>query len=217
MRARNPPSRPLRSRDNMLALTRDQFTATSPQNLFSVGPGSTPGGIRVRGRELLSAVTIPITTGVWTASTAFPGLTATFSVIAPSAFPRLVAQAGIYEYFKFHKLSYLFQSNQPTTVAGEIILSIDYDPTDAAPTSTTLQMRNISSTMANVYSDASLQFLGSLSRLPKYECLATTVLTEALQQAQGMLTVAVEGYVAAAATTVGYVIGDYDVEFFTPQ
>lgn len=71
--------------------------------------------------------------------------------------------------------------------------------------------------MANVYSDASLQLLGSLSRLPKYECLGTTTLTEALQQAQGMLTVAVEGYVAAAATTVGYVIGDYDIEFFTPQ
>jgi len=96
-------------------------------------------------------------------------------------------------------------------------MSIDYDPTDAAPVSTSAQMRNISSSMANVYSDASLQLLGSLSRLPRYETLGTTTLTEALQQAQGMLTVATEGFVAAAATSVGYIIADYDVEFFTPQ
>lgn len=221
MQARNRGSRALGSRDNMLSLTRDQFTATSPLNLFSVGPGSTPGGIRVRGRELIGAVTIPITTGGFTPSTNFPGGAAfgigALSLINPINFPRLSAYTPIYEYYKFHKVSYLFQSNQPTTVAGEVIMSIDYDPSDGAPGSVQAQMRNVSSTMANIYSDCSLQFLTSLSRLPRYETTAALAAGENQQQNQGSLCVAVEGYVAAAATTVGYIVAQYDVEFFTPQ
>lgn len=213
--ARNPGSRS--GPDSMLSLTRDQFTATSPLNLFTVRPGSTPGGIRVSGRELVSAVTVPIATGVFVLSTTFNGTATTASAITPTVFPRLSAYGPIYEYFIFHKLSYLFQSNQPTTQTGEIILSVDYDPTEPAPpASTAAMMRNISSTMSNIYSDASLQVLKSLSRLPRYE-LSAGAATEVLQQLQGMLTVAVEGYTNAAISTVGYVIAQYDIEFFTPQ
>lgn len=212
--ARNPGSR--RGTDSMLSLTRDQFTATSPLNLFTIKAGSTPGGVRVSGRELISAVNVPIATGVFALSTTFSGAVSTASAITPVVFPRLSAYAPIYEYFVFHKLSYLFQSNQPTTQAGEIILAVDYDPTDAVPTTTAGMMRNISSTMSNIYSDASLQVLKSLSRLPKFEC-SLGVPTEILQQCQGVLTVAVEGYSAAAPSTVGYIIAQYDVEFFTPQ
>jgi len=211
--SRNPGKRS--SPDNMLSLTRDQFTATSPLNLFNVHAGSSPGGIRVTGRELVNAVTLPITTGVWAASTTFPGGTAGSSPVNPSVFPRLTAYTPIYEYFVFHKLDFLFQSNQPTTTAGEIILSVDYDPSDAAPASTSAQMRNISSTMANLYSDCSLQCLKSLSRLPRYETASSFALLQ--QEVQAALTVAVEGYTNASATTVGYIIAQYDVEFFTPQ
>jgi hypothetical protein len=160
-----------------------------------------------------------IAAGVWQASTAFPGgvVTPSSSNITVSSFPRLGAYGTIYEYFQFKKLSILFQSNQPTTQAGAIIVSVDYDPTDAAPTSTTLQMRNISSTMANVYSDCSLEVLASLSRLPKYETTPTTTITTALQQVQGVLCVATEGYINAAASTVGYIIAQYDIELMTPQ
>ncbi len=208
--SRNPGER--RRPNNTLSLTRSQFTATSPLNLFNVGAGSTPGGIRVSGRELLGAVTVPIATGVWVASTTFPG-TGVASSLNPLAFPRLAAYDPIYEYFKFHKCTFLFQSNQPTTATGEIVMSFDYDPDDTPPASTQAQMRNISATMANIYSDASLEVLSSLSRLPKYECGAAG----ALQARQGALTVAVEGYSNVAVSTVGYVIAQYDVEFFTPQ
>jgi len=210
--SRNQGSRP---GGTGLALTRTQFTATSPLNLFTVRTGSTPGGVRVSGRELINSVTLAAATGVFQVSTAFPGTTGTSSIIAPSVFPRLNAYVPIYEYFIFHKLDYLFQSNQPTTQAGEIILSVDYDPTDSAPTNVSAMMRNVSSTMANIYSDASLQVLESLSRLKRYETSAAS--SETLQQLQGMLTVAVQGYVNASASTVGYIIAQYDVEFFTPQ
>lgn len=201
--------------NNNLSLTRSQFTATSPLNLFQVRGGSTPGGIRVSGRELISAVTVPIANGTFLASTTFPGATGGFSPIWPNVFPRLAAYTPIYEYFVFHKLVLLFQSNQPTTQTGEIILSVDYDPTDTAPATTAAMMRMISSTMANVYSDCSLEVLKSLSRLPRYECAAAA--TETMQQIQASLTVAVEGYTNAAISTVGYIIAQYDVEFFSPQ
>lgn len=216
MRARNPARRT--KPDNMLSLTRDQFTATSPLNLFAVGPGSTPGGVRVKGRELISAVSIPAQTGAYTLSTGFTGSATVNNAgwVNPINFPRLAAYTPIYEYFVFHKISYLFQSNQPTTQPGEIILSVDYDPTDPPAANTADQMRNISATMANVYSDCSLQVLKDLNRLPRYECSAAPA--EILQQVQAKLQVAVEGLpTTAAATTVGYIIAQYDIEFFTPQ
>jgi len=209
--ARNPGSR-----GNMpLSLTRSQFTATSPLNLFDVGVGSTPGGIRVSGRELVSAVTIPVTTGVYTLSSAF-NTNLNFGAINPNSFPRLVAYAPIYEYFVFHRLTYFFQSNQPTTSTGAVILSIEYDSTDPVPASTTAQMRNISSTMANIFSDCSLQGTKSLSRLDRFKTDTPTA-TNLIQANQGVLYVATEGFIAAAATTVGYIIAQYDLEFYTPQ
>jgi hypothetical protein len=134
----------------------------------------------------------------------------------PTPFPRLAAYNPIYEYFVFHNVTYKFLSNQPTTVAGEVFLCIDYDPTDAVPGNSLAMMRNISSTMSNVYSDCSLQALKSLSRLPRYETDVPT--TETLQRAQGCLYVGVEGYNnATAGAAIGYIVAQYDIEFFTPQ
>jgi hypothetical protein len=121
----------------------------------------------------------------------------------------------IYEWYKFHGATFIFQSNQPTTAAGEVIVCIDYDDTDTPPSSSTGMMRNISSTMANIYSDASLGLVGSLSRLPKYETTPSPSAT--LQAGQGACYVAVEGVTGTAGAIVGYLIAEYDIEFFTPQ
>lgn len=208
--ARNPGQRG----DNSLSLTRSQFTATSPLNLFSITRGSTPGGVRVTGRELIAAVNIGVTTGAFTLSGNFDTAT-DLGAINPASFPRLAAYAPIYEYFIMHKITYLFQSNMPTTVQGAVVMAIDYDPTDPVPANTAGMMRNISSTMANIYSDATLEGLKSLSRLPRYQTDAPAA--ETLQSVQGTLYVAVEGFSVTAATAVGYIIAQYDVEFFTPQ
>jgi len=213
--ARNRGRRPQPSgRDPGLALTRDQFTATSPLNLFTVTTGSTPGGIRVKGRELIGAATaVAALTGAF-AQLNIAGVTP--FLLNPVNFPRLAAYAPIYEYFKFHKCDVLFQSNQPTTAIGEALAAVDYDVKDTAPASAVAMMRNISSTMANVYSDASLQILGSLSRLPKYATAETTG-PDASQVNQAAVYIAAEGVTAAIAATLGYVVVMYDVEFFTPQ
>jgi hypothetical protein len=212
--SKNPSARNPGARDNQLDLTRSQFTATSPLNLFTVATGSTPGGIRVKGRELISsAVTAGALTGAFTL-VQITGLT-NFP-LNPSNFPRLSAYAPIYEFYKFHKADILFQANQPTTATGEVLVSVDYDAKDNAPANSIAMMRNISATMANIYSDCSLQILGSLSRIPRFVTGEQTS-PDLDQVTQAEIYVAVEGVTAAAGASLGYIIVQYDIEFYTPQ
>jgi len=212
--ARNPGSR---RRDTGLDLTRSQFTATSPLNMFTVERGSTPGGVRVRGRELIGAVSsVAASTGAFALlNIAAAGGTGITLTLTPSSFPRLQSYTNIYEYFKFHRADVLFQANQPTTAAGEIVASVDYDVDDTAPANTVAMMRNISASMANIYSDASLQILGELSRLPKFKTGIAGQDND--QNYQAVVYMAQEGVTASAGQGLGYVIIEYDVEFFTPQ
>jgi len=195
-------------------LSRTQFTATSPLNLFNVKSGSTPGGIRVRGREMLGSVLLTSTsTGAWQLATINSG---TNVPLNPTAFPRLFAYSSIYEMYIFHSATFILQSNQPTTATGEWLACIDYDSKDVVPTSSINQMRNISSTMANVYSDMSLVCLKSLSRLPKYN-ISESSSSDTDQVIQANFYLGIEGYTGTAGAAIGYLIVEYDVEFFTPQ
>jgi hypothetical protein len=194
-------------------LSTVQFTATSPLNLFDVARGSTPGGIRVKGRELIGSVTLSATsTGAFQLANV-----ASFAFVAlnPVSFPRLAAYDPIYEYFKFHSATCILQSNQPTTSSGEWLICSDYDINDAVPTTSTGMMRNISSAMANIYSDMSMVVTGSLSRLPKF--LSGTSEGTPDQSYQAAIYVGIEGYSGTTGAAVGYLIIEYDVEFFTPQ
>lgn len=103
-------------------------------------------------------------------------------------------------------------------------MCIDYDVTDAGPTSAAGVMRNVSSTMSNIYSDSCLQGLKSLSRLPKYFTNVNIPVGPSsgaafAQAFQGNVWVAVEGVANSTQNpvTVGYLIAEYDIEFFTPQ
>jgi len=216
MRVRDPGTRtPTTRRDNMLDLTRDQFTATSPLNLFTIATGSTPGGIRVRGRELVGAATAQSASTGAIFNLLVNGITPPF-YINPVNFPRLSAYLPIYEWYKFHKVSVLFQANQPTTAVGELLMCVDYDAKDATPATAVAFMRNITSTMCNIYSDASCQVLGSLSRLPKFATAQGTS-SDLDQVNQASLFLAGEGITTASGAGLGYVILQYDIEFFTPQ
>jgi hypothetical protein len=160
------------------------------------------------------------------AVTATAALTGTFALLNtgafqgfplnPTSFARLGQLAQAYEYFKFHKADVCFQSNQPTTAVGEILLCAEYDASDPAPSTSIGMMRNVSATMANIYSDASYQCLASLSRLPKF--IVNGGSTASIDQtSQATLYVAAEGVTAATGTGLGYVCIEYDIEFYTPQ
>ncbi len=197
-----------------LALTGTQFTATSPLSLFRTSNGTTPGGIKVSGRELIGSAT-----AIAALNGAFAILNingATPFLLNPSTFPRLASYVSIYEWYKFHRVVVRFQPNQSTTAAGEVLLAVDYDVKDAAPTSSVALMRNISSTMSNIYSVNSLEILSSLSRLPKYATSQTSS-PDTAQVNQAAVYCAVEGITAAIGTSLGYIVVQYEVEFFTPQ
>ena len=94
-------------------------------------------------------------------------------------------------------------------------MAVDYDAKDPAPTSTVGMMRNISSSMSNVYADNACEVRGSLSRLPKY-ATGQTSSPDVDQTTQALVYYAFEG-VTGVNTSQGYLVVEYDVEFFTPQ
>jgi len=200
-----------------LSLTRSQFTATSPLNLFETRTGSTPGGIRVKGRELIGSLSLTAnSTGAFQILSVNSVAPTNYLVLNPVKFARLGAYVPIYEMFIFHKAVISFISNQPTTATGEELMCIDYDASDTAPADAVSMMRNVSSVMGNIYSDASMQALKELSRLPRYYTAETTS-PNTVQINQGTCFFGIEGYTGSINAVVGYCVVDYEVEFFTPQ
>jgi hypothetical protein len=202
------------NRDPSLSLTRSQFTATNPQNLWTFNRASTPGGLRLKGRELIGSCTAPSAiTGAFTPLDV--GSYGANPPLSPVIFPRLVAIASAFEFYIFHKANLIFNANQPTTTSGEILIAVDYDAEDNTPTSSTQLMSNVSATMANIYSDASLQTLKSLSRLPKF-VLVEDNNSDKAQTSQAQFFVCAEGVTADSGAGLGYLSIEYDVELFTP-
>ena len=195
-----------------LMLKQEQFAAYVPLQTFSVAKGTTPGGVRVRGRELIQSLTSGLTTLVFGANNL---TTAAGFELNPGNFPRLASYASIYEFYKFHKAKAMFQSNQPTTASGVSEIAVDYDAKDAVPSSTVTMMRNISSSMSNIYADNACVIDGSLSRLPRFVTSQTSG-ADRDQYIQAVVWYAFEGVVGTNASQ-GYLLIEYDVEFFTPQ
>lgn len=179
--------------------------------LYRVSQGTTPGGIRVRGQELIQVLTSASTTLVFGANNNTNA--GTFNM-TPVNFPRLSQIAPTYEMYKFHECSVYFQSNQPTTAAGVAEIAIDYDSKDSTPSTSVAMMRNISSSMSNVYSDLEVTLLGSLSRLPRYYVSEDTS-PDVSQTIQAKAYYSFEGVTGVNAAQ-GYMVIRYDIEFFTP-
>jgi hypothetical protein len=189
-------------------------------NLFTVAKGSTPGGVRVRGRELVGSIRASGAVAAGSFSQLQVGSTGagTAFELRPGAFPRLAGYNGMYEMYKFHRANVTFQANSPTTAKGVIIAAADYDAADSAPTTAVGMMRNISATMSNLYSDCGMAIKGDLSRLPKYLTNVLSASTDSVQSLQAKIFLAVDGADALVDNqSVGYLIIEYDVEFFTPQ
>jgi len=216
MQARPLPRPQNLQRPQPLLLNSPQKSSTTPLVLFETNRGSTPGGIRVKGREMLGSVSTSgaVTAGAFTQC----NIGATLgSLLTPPSFPRLTSYTSIYEYYVFHRVKYTFQSLFPTTQVGVVMLAVDYDTSDIQPTTSLLMMRNISAVMSNAYANSSCEVLRSLSRLPKFITSSSGTSPPTTELNQARLDVAIEGITLASASSVGYIIAEYDVEFFTPQ
>jgi hypothetical protein len=200
------------------SLTSAQFTATSPLNLFTTTPGSSPGGIRVKGRELIGAVEKTSNNNTWQLCEIISPLPGVVVGLNPRFFPRLSSYTALYDLYVFHSATFILQSSSPTTAGGSWMMCLDYDVKDDPPASTMQMLRNVSSSIANVYSDQSCVTVKSLARLPKFFTEENNSSgTDVAQEIQAQLFVACEGFAGAENTPLGYVICEYDIEFFSPQ
>lgn len=193
-----------RSRKSPLRLNLQQSALGIPTVFFNVMQGSTPGGVRVRGREIVKTVS----------SGAGGAFTINSTALSPQLCPRLSSYSPIYEMYVFHSAKAIFQSNQPTTATGVAAIATDYDAKDTAPTNMVDMMRNISSSMSNIYADNACFIDKRLSRLPKYNIVEDSS-QDLSQVIQATVHFATEG--GPETAVIGYLFFEYDVEFFTPQ
>lgn len=190
---------------NVLQLRSSQTVNFMSAQEFKVTTGSTPGGIRVRGREMIAVVSNG-------ASAAFA---VTNYILGPPTFPRLSAYGGIYEEYFFNRANVIYQPSMGTQLSGAVSLWIDYDPGDVAEVSQILAAKNISYSISNVYAVNACEMLGPLCRLKRF-LTTTNAFSNPLQVQQAQIRVATEGIPAPFAVTIGYLFVWYDVEFFAP-
>lgn len=196
-----------------LKLNKSQQTSYKPLGEQTMKAGSTPGGVRVVGREMVTVIEAGSTTLLFGAHNS----TAAYAtLLTPVNFPRLSGIAATFEFYKFHSAVACFRSNQPTTVSGVVEMAIDYDVKDAVPTTTGGMLRNFHSGMANVYSDLAIPIDGKLSRLPKF-VYAQSASADNAQLYQANILLSFEGVVAVYPAVLGYLVVEYDCEFYTPQ
>lgn len=182
----------------------------------SVSQGSTPGGIRMKGRELLNGAY----SGAGTIG-GFGGASLTTTAIVslhPSRCNRLAQIAKTYDEYFFHSATITFVPNQPTTVPGNFFLGYDPNPGDSAWTSAIMVMSNFNSAMSNTYATSCIQILGKMARTNRFLTDTTVTAEQNLNQIyQGNIHYAFQGWEGIAGTLLGFLVITYDVEFFSPQ
>jgi hypothetical protein len=203
-----------------LSLNRVQIMPGSTSNFFRVKAGSTPGGVRCEGRELVSSLTLTSTsTGAFQLLTFGAGgaSTATTFFYHPSSFPRLASYDSIYDQYYIHKCRIVFRPNQPTTAAGEIMGCTEYDTLgDTVPASSVAIMRHLCSDMANVYAGLGFTMDGVQAKLKRYDTLQQTGPNVELAY-QALCFMGIEGFTGTGGAIVGYLLIEYDVEFYAPS
>lgn len=212
--------------DSALSLTRSQFTATTPMTSWEVLRASSPGGMRVRGREQIASV-FANTTNFNLNFQYFNGGSANssdgFMSICPRNFKRLAGICAVYELYCFKNIKFTFVAASPTTVAGMIAFDIEYDVNQPLPSAGDFVYVNnhISSVCGNVYSDMSMEMVNSLCLLPKYTCGPFANASGIVDDQRIKFQCEIQGVYnvqsAIGGQLFGLIVAEYDVEFFAPR
>lgn len=225
-----PNSGPLGSQSGRLTrpvaqnLTSSQETSFSPLHLFQVKAGSTPGGLRISGREYLGSVLndsaqsgrLGFTYNLWNT----PVLPQYYIPIRPASLMRAQAYAAIFEEYFFHKIKISFSSALPTTTAGALALNVEFDEDSALPSAGSFGAvaNHMVSTVGNVYSDASMEFPGRLANYNRYFTHFAgfpSTTTDERMSVQCDLT-GVCSTSLATSLLLGHITIEYDLELYSP-
>lgn len=169
-----------------------------------------PGGsVRVRHREFLWDI-VGSVEFAWDEFAINPGV--------PETFPWLSAIAARFESYKFHSLRFCYEPAVSTTTPGTVILAVDYDASDIGPETKTVALSYRGAVRAAPWDECA--FIAQQDDLHKAKSnyvrsgLAPSG-TDIKMYDVGNLYVATQGQ--AAATAVGELYVEYDVELMTPQ
>jgi len=177
--------------------------------IYNMPKNSSDGRVTIRHREYLTDIagSVLFTTNAFAIN---PGM--------PLTFPWLSTIAVGYESYRFKRLTFIFESSKSTATNGSVMLAVDYDPSDAAPTNKTQMMAYHSSIRGPCWQ--SFEHKCTKEDMQKFQQKflrygALTTGQDVMLFDIGNLFLATSGF--ADTTTIGELHVDYEVEFMTPQ
>lgn len=175
--------------------------------------GLANGDLIIRHREYIADVGPVAGTTPSYSQTSFsvnPGL--------PGTFPWLSGVAQRFESYLFRRLKFDFETESASTAVGSTILSLDYDASDAPPTTKTQAMAFRSSVRSPLWSNCQLTCLDEdLNKQKSYFVRkgANPTSTDIKLYDTGTLSVGFQG--TSSSTQVGELYVEYEVLLMTPQ
>jgi len=136
----------------------------------------------------------------------------------PGTFPWLSGVAQRFESYRFNKLKFDFETESASTATGSTILSLDYDASDAPPTTKTQAMAFRSSVRSPLWSNCQLTCLSEdLNKQKSYFVRkgANPTATDIKLYDVGNLSVGFQG--TASLLQVGELYVEYECLLMTPQ
>lgn len=189
-------------------LAQGRQIRTSRPNI-SGSPYTGDGRVTVKHREYIGQVAGSVVYG----STTYP-----INPGMPQTFPWLSVMAQDFESYRFKKLNFIFETEKSASTNGSIMMAVDYDAADAAPTSKVELMANNHAVRSQVW--APVKYMADapdLHKLPqrynRYGALSSNLDIKTYDV--GNLIVATQG--CADTTSLGELYTEYEVELLTPQ
>lgn len=167
------------------------------------------GSVRVRHREYLADQL---------GSVAFSSSSFAINPGLSRSFPWLSRVASRFESYHFESLRFLFETEAPTTATGSVIMTVDYDPEDAAPLSKTAALAYEGAVRSAPWSHSEFRARREdLSKRKSYfvRCGNLSDGRSLSLHDTGNLFVCVKGQ--ATAAVVGEIYVEYDIILMTPQ
>lgn len=198
---------------NTTQVARTGMTGVTSTTMGAIAPSqhkkaSTPGGLRLKGKEMLWKVLNTNNTGDWWCD---------YKGINPTTYPWLNAFAQNYEQFFFHSIRLSWQPAF-ASANGTLGFCIDTDISDRRAQTLAEALKNQCSVAGLVCANMSCEYYGFMAVNQRLFIKSGETLNH-----QGMVEVFYEGigeqlsFGLKNGSPLGYLYAEYDVELFVPQ
>lgn len=193
-------------------------------SMWEYGNASTPGGMRIRGREAGGTLIATATGSGYQLlnSSNSQGIDGNLP-LNPFFSSRLEKIAEIYDQFKYHKFVVDIVPYKPTSTAGVYFGTVISDSAALTvnPTTQSQFLDGIVNYLAAIYSIARMIYTGDLAQLPRYICSALAAATgnepADVLSLQGKCFFGCQGVTTTVGDSMATIVVTYDIEFFSPR